>query len=767
MALLALALSTLFLFNSSRERFYAPLQHDTAKSLSIAENLSPRHNFLMFRRLSFDEVGEPVYIPYSRFPIGGFALIKLVILPFGDDLAWKAFAARTLMLAFLSAAVFLAYHAVARIASDKWLAAAATLTAFSSYYILYYHNWVSNEFMMDLFGVMLAFHGMVVFVQEGRFRQLLIKTCIALLIGWHVYAFLMPFVALGFGRDFVNAVKARHRAGGRKAAFSALLRSPYMRLGGAALLFGIAMLAFNIVSEYDALNGETPLTELPSVNSIMINLDLDSKDSVAFPWGDFLRRQFYRVAGSVSPGLSGWPGVRLETPPNSPPAPLVAIGILAASATAAGLLFIRRRRLLLGTLAASGFCWALFVRNNTFFHGHQFEAIYYVGVPLTLVTLLLLAVSRFGSARLLPVAAAVAALIFGLSAFQMTASGSEAEQEAARQQTIFADLAAIRTVAKGKNIVVVQGPRSRELLYGDGRALDFHLAGSRIEYGADSPQAHDFTLSPHRDAALPSLTPNNKIVFLYAGAEPAALLRSQFDSIASRASGDPAARSVYDVSVSPSDPALVYFKEPCSADDVNAEFFLHVFPENEDRLTERRGHENLDFEFPLWGVSLDGACAALVPLPGYAIRGIRTGQFNEEGELWNAAFPFNPDAYRATYEAAVSREPDARAAFDLRFDEANRALIYTREPCAASDVEHPFFVHVQPERADDLPGDRREVGFDNLDFDFRLRGAVFDGKCAARVPLPAYRIAVVRTGQWARGGSVLWEAAVRPSRRLE
>ena len=53
--------------------------------------------------------------------------------------------------------------------------------------------------MMDLFGVMLTFHGMVVFVQEGRFRQLLVKTCVALLIGWHVYAFLLPFIALGSG----------------------------------------------------------------------------------------------------------------------------------------------------------------------------------------------------------------------------------------------------------------------------------------------------------------------------------------------------------------------------------------------------------------------------------------------------------------------------------------------------------------------------------------------------------------------------------------
>ena len=121
----------------------------------------------------------------------------------------------------------------------------------------------------------------------------------------------------------------------------------------------------------------------------------------------------------------------------------------------------------------------------------------------------------------------------------------------------------------------------------------------------------------------------------------------------------------------------------------------------------------------------------------------------------------DPDAYRAAYDSAASREPDARAAFDIYLDKDQRMLTYVKEPCAASDVERPFFLHVAPERTDDLPQDRREFGFDNLDFDFRLRGAVFDGKCAAQVPLPEYAVSSVRTGQWVRGGGELWGAVVR------
>ena len=776
--LLAMALSTLFLFNIDRERFYAPIRHDTAKNLAIAENLSPQHNFRMFTRLGFDQDGEPAYAPYSRFPIGGFALIKLTILPFGDNLAAKVFAARMLMLAFLCAAAFLAHRAIARIASNEWIALAAVAIAFSSYYILRYGAWVSTEFMIDLFAVMLTFHGMVIFVQEGRFRQLMIKAFIALLLGWHVYAFLAPFVVLGFGSEVIEAMKRRGNAAGAsdgKKAFgsksigSSILRtiihSRYMRLGGATLLFGAAILAFNVISEYDALNGETPIPELPSFRSIAgragLGQEFNPDDLRA--WGPYLSRQFHRVSGASVPyALIEWPGADAERPPNSPRFVFVIAGFLACAAALAGSLFTRRQRILLSTLALSGFCWALLARNNAFEPDHQFEAIYYVGVPLTLVALLLIGAAKLGGNRLLPVVAAAAALTFVFSASQSVARGPELEREAERHSAVLSDLTAIRKITQGKNVLVAQGEGERLALYGDRNPLDFHLAGSRINYNAaTSPSVHDFVLATHRDERLPLLTPLNKIVFLYGPTDPADLHRSRLNSIAARASGEPDARAVYDVSIAGH--ALIYLKEPCVYSDVEHQFYLHIYPERADDLPAWRrasGYDNLDFPFWLSGVRFDGKCAAQVPLPEYPIAGVRTGQFSlDRGELWDAAFPFDSDVYRATHRAVVSREPDARAEFDL-YLEAGRALIYVKDPCSASDAEPPFFLHVTPQRAGDLPQERRESGFDNLDFDFRLRGALFDGKCAAQVPLPEYGVASIRTGQWEPGTGEVWSATI-------
>lgn len=119
------------------------------------------------------------------------------------------------------------------------------------------------------------------------------------------------------------------------------------------------------------------------------------------------------------------------------------------------------------------------------------------------------------------------------------------------------------------------------------------------------------------------------------------------------------------------------------------------------------------------------------------------------------------DALRASREQTVAGTPVARSTFELYL--LNDELVYVREQCAPEDTEAWFFLHLTPVDADDLPGARREHGFDNLDFRFGTRGARFDGRCVASVPLPGYAIAGVRTGQYADGGQI-WSAAFAPER---
>ena len=118
--------------------------------------------------------------------------------------------------------------------------------------------------------------------------------------------------------------------------------------------------------------------------------------------------------------------------------------------------------------------------------------------------------------------------------------------------------------------------------------------------------------------------------------------RTDYESIAS---GEPAARSNFDIYLREN--TVSYLKSPCSAADVQAEFFLHVIPEDlEDLPADRRqyGFGGANFRYGIYGntaaLAFAGQCVMEHPLPDYPIARIRTGQFVLDGDqIWMAEFP--------------------------------------------------------------------------------------------------------------------------------
>ena len=677
--LLLLALSTLFLCSFDEGYFHGPDADDwnSSRNLAIAENLSPDHHFRLFPRLRPGPGGAPEYEMYSRFPVGGYALIKLAILPFGTDLSARILAARMLMLLLFSAAALLAFHSLARITSHRWTALAATLAAFSSWYMLFYGDSVSVEYSVDLFAVMLVFHGMVVFVQEGRFRQLLARTCVALLLGWHVYAFLLPFLILGLGREAMGAWKDGTAVWPRvRSTGAAVLRSRYAALGVFALLFGAAVLGFNFANEYAAFGGGTAVTELPSVQSMLRRTGLDQDLDASFDpgwWLRFLRGQFHRVSvASVPFVLTDWgaellkrfPSVHFSRPGLSGPELSVSILLLlmmvAASTTMVCLarrLLTRRRRMLLATLALSGFFWALPMRHNVAPHPH--EALYYVGVPLAFYSLILLYLhKRRGHGPVVGLAVA-ALLAFVVSAFRMDHRWRIDARAAELQQAAMAELGSIRETTRGKVVLVLASVKPEwservveerlEWMYylaGSVRphflhpedAGRYHPVGSVWAYFPDTgaaARAADFLVTRDRVESDALLTPGNELVFLYDSAgidDLVELYRATYQRVVS---GEPAARSHFDVYVR--DRALVHVRDPCVQEDAGYTIFLKVFPEDPKDLPgrpARNGSRGYQLLFQRIGVLFEGKCMAVLPLPDYPISGIRTGQRPYRGPRW-------------------------------------------------------------------------------------------------------------------------------------
>ena len=88
---------------------------------------------------------------------------------------------------------------------------------------------------------------------------------------------------------------------------------------------------------------------------------------------------------------------------------------------------------------------------------------------------------------------------------------------------------------------------------------------------------------------------------------------------------------------------LIYERQPCLPEDTQARFFLHVFPVDKDDLEEtrrQRGFAYRDFRFESGGGRRLGKrrCVVERTLPGYPIARIRTGQYTEDGELWEAGY---------------------------------------------------------------------------------------------------------------------------------
>ena len=236
---------------------------------------------------------------------------------------------------------------------------------------------------------------------------------------------------------------------------------------------------------------------------------------------------------------------------------------------------------------------------------------------------------------------------------------------------------------------------------------------------------------------------------------------------------EPAIRA--DFAVYMEDGALRYTKDECSPDATAATFYLHIIPAAADSMPAARreyGFDNRDFSWDdlLYhgrGIAFDDKCMATVPLPDYKIHGIRTGQhIPGAGRLWGGEF--YTDAYNAVRASALAAqavgEPAARNFFSVYHNDG--ALTYIRENCAPADTAAPFYLHIIPSDANNLPAPRREHGFDNRDFEFAPAGGVqYQGRCLVSISLPNYPIDRIRTGQYRPDTGRLWAAEFAPELR--
>ena len=155
-----------------------------------------------------------------------------------------------------------------------------------------------------------------------------------------------------------------------------------------------------------------------------------------------------------------------------------------------------------------------------------------------------------------------------------------------------------------------------------------------------------------------------------------------------------------------------------------------------------------------WTRTADGSCASAVSLPRDYARPVRVRRAALDEALAQRVGGRTP---------AIRADSMRQGGFDVYL--AEDALVYMRAACERTDVETPFFLHVVP-AGDDFDDGRESIGYNNLDFMLAQHGHWLGeegeiGPCFAEVPLPPYRIAEVRTGQYvAESFLQVWEGAI-------
>ena len=205
----------------------------------------------------------------------------------------------------------------------------------------------------------------------------------------------------------------------------------------------------------------------------------------------------------------------------------------------------------------------------------------------------------------------------------------------------------------------------------------------------------------------------------------------------------------YDVYLTAS--RLVFAKDHCHADDATDRLFAHATPVDGGILPPHASRLSMDPMGPTGRHRMplhdDGKCIASYYAPRMPLSHILVGQLDSaRAMLWSGEIVLDRAAFEKTLAAmlAAAGEPVIASGMDVHVH--GRRIFYVSDDCEGTDGRTPFFLHVVPMREADLPPERIEHGYANLDF--HQAGVTFGERCVVRWQLPDYPIRRIRTGQY-------------------
>lgn len=458
----------------------------SSHGMSIAKNISKEHNFLMF--MSAESDGDTIrYKPYNRFPIFPFLCIKAATL-LGTSLSEEIYLARQLMNLFVVLAMVFVYLALYELTEKRYLSILVALLSFSSYFVLYYSDMIFND-SPSLAGFTGMMYGIAVYEKTGKRRRLFGLAIFAVSMGWQVFSLLAVWWVYSLGKGIFQAIRAKSFSLKQHFPITATL------VVTACILFGGIVLGASLYNESRMVNKS--ILETPSARQIQTRMGLkDKKGLFERTWLD--KEQMRRIAVISTP----YKLVDVDSPPR------YFSFILLALIIAAPLLLRGRDKLLLIAFGFSGFVWAIAMHNFT--KHHDFQALYYIGIPIAIWSGLLGRIPEK-----INLALCLAALAFFVYANIEERNHQNKKAKDLNQYT--ADFEVIGQKLPPKSIVFVDKktrPRLKKKMtsLAEGYYADSYYLAGRY-YG--KMENADFIVTRNRKFKGTLLTPENKFIFLF------------------------------------------------------------------------------------------------------------------------------------------------------------------------------------------------------------------------------------------------------------
>lgn len=371
--LLLVAVCTFFLSQNKNLGFdNYPHGYLSAHGMALSANLAKGDKIFMYNSASLSE-GKITYDAYNRFPPASFMLISAVTSQ-SDTYDMRIYMARLLVGAFFCLSMIFAFLIALLFLKSKKLALFSALMVFGSYYFLHYSNMIfSDIFSLCFFTGCLYF---VLLLNRGvRINKigLFLFIVLAALTGWQSGAVLIFWC-------FIELIKKVLK---KQNSFSLSFWCFF-----AFAFVAIGCFSLQLYFEYITVGGS--FWDLSTVKSVLFRLGMAegnaySAYSERMTLSYFFSKEIFRIIRTFLPFYQEIYGSGLTASFK------LFLAVYAVVVSLLFLLFLKFKNNVLKTdeiclLIFSGFFWTVPMRMHVAFH--DFQTIFYVGIPLCFYILL-------------------------------------------------------------------------------------------------------------------------------------------------------------------------------------------------------------------------------------------------------------------------------------------------------------------------------------------------------------------------------------------